>query len=228
MEELRLNLKRTRDIRNPHEYVRAMHGECREWVFDEEAAPNFKGRWKQEVFNSNRPLDLEIGTGNGFFFAQRAEECPERSLLGIEVKFKPLIQTIRRARRTGSENMRMLRYDGRLLSHLFEKEELDDVFIHHPDPWHKQRQHGRRLMNEDFLELLYERQKPGSMLEFKTDSREYFLWTESEIKKTKYQIDRYALDLHNSKWHKPEHITHFQKLFDQQQVPINYLTLIKA
>ena len=228
MEELRLNLKRTKDIRNPHEYVRAMHGECKDWVFDEEAAPNFKGRWKQDVFKSDAPLDLEIGTGNGFFFAQRAKECPERSLLGIEVKYKPLIQAIRRARRNGSENMRLVRYDGRLIPHLFEKDEIDHVFIHHPDPWHKQRQHGRRMMNSDFLNLLFDHQKEDRILEFKTDSREYFLWAESEIKKTKYKIDKYTLDLHSSEWHQPEHITHFQKLFDEQQVPINYMTLIRS
>ena len=134
--DLRLNLKRTKEIRNPHEYVLAMHGECADWVLDEEAAPKEKGSWSQEVFQNDLPVDLEIGTGNGFFFASRASSHPDRNLIGIEVKFKPLIQAVRRAERTGARNFRILRYDGRLVNDLFESGEINDVFIHHPDPWH--------------------------------------------------------------------------------------------
>lgn len=228
MEELRLNLKRTKDIRNPHQYVRAIHGDYADWVFDEEDAPKHKGRWQRDVFDSDKPLDFEIGTGNGFFFAQRSLEYPDRLLLGIELKYKPLIQAIRRARRNNSENMRMMRFDGRFSDLLFDAGELNNVFIHHPDPWHGGSNQNRRMMNAFFLKKIYELQKPGSVLEFKTDSKEYFLWAEKEIAKTDYKVDRHTMDLHNSQWHRPEEVSHFQRLFNAKQIPINYLTLIRS
>jgi tRNA (guanine-N7-)-methyltransferase len=134
-------LSRTRDLPNPNEYVQALLGEYSPWAFDEEKAPTLRGEWRQEFgAEADGALDLEIGTGNGFHFAWRAQQHPQRSLVGIELKYKPLIQTIRRARNNESENARMVRYNARLLRDLFADEELDNVFIHHPDPWPKKSQ----------------------------------------------------------------------------------------
>ncbi|MGA2871638.1 MAG: hypothetical protein ABSF34_21060, partial [Verrucomicrobiota bacterium] len=106
-------MARTRDLRRPTEYVRLMNEDFSRWALNEERAPEFRGRWRGEVFgvSENHAVDLEIGTGNGYHFAHLAKTCPDRALLGIEIKFKPLIQSIRRALREGSENARILRYD---------------------------------------------------------------------------------------------------------------------
>jgi tRNA (guanine-N7-)-methyltransferase len=170
-------LSRTRDLPNPNEYVQALLGEYSPWAFDEEKAPTLRGEWRQEFgAEADGALDLEIGTGNGFHFAWRAQQHPQRSLVGIELKYKPLIQTIRRARNNESENARMVRYNARLLRDLFADEELDNVFIHHPDPWPKKSQKKHRLIQPDFLEEMFALQKPGSFFEFKTDSDDYFDW----------------------------------------------------
>jgi tRNA (guanine-N7-)-methyltransferase len=224
-----MNIKKTRDIKNPHRYITAMQSEYGEWCFDEEMAPLQKGLWRQDVFKVgiDHPLDLEIGTGNGYFFAHRVGACPERCLVGIEVKFKPLIQSIRRALFTGSKSMRIVRYDARFIKNLFAPGELNTVFIHHPDPWEKKRKQKHRLLKSEFLLELWDLQRPGSYVEFKTDSRDYFLWATEEIKKTPYQVERYTLDLHQSEWAKENFVTHFESIFIRQKTPINYLWLRK-
>lgn len=222
-----MNIKKTRDIQNPHYYVSALLGEYANWAFDEEIAPKYKGKWRTEVFKkaSEHPLDLEIGTGNGYFFANRAAKYPNRSLVGIELKFKPLIQTIRRAVFQTSTNMRAVRFDARFIDRLFTAGELNDVFIHHPDPWERRRKQKHRLLQADFLKGLFQLQRPGSSVEIKTDSRDYFLWLVEEIKNTPYEVDRFTLDLHQSEWAPENFVTHFEKIFIEQKVPINYLTL---
>src|SRR5690606_39261482 len=127
-------LAKTKDLKNPNEYVLAMTGELAAWAFHEERAPLYKGRWRSEVFKASPDIamDLEIGTGNGFHFAEHARRYPERALVGMELKYKPLVQAIRRVLRNGGTNTRILRYNAVYLNEIFTEVELDNVFIHFP------------------------------------------------------------------------------------------------
>lgn len=226
MQPARIEISKTKNIPNPHIYITALQ-DYPEWAFDEEQAPTFKGKWKSDIFKiaADAPLDLEIGTGNGFFFAHRALQEPKRSLVGLEIKYKPLIQAIRRALDQKSTNMRIARYDASFIEDLFADGEIDDVFIHHPDPWNKVRRHKHRLLQPEFLNKLAKIQKPGSFLEFKTDSRDYFLWAEDQIAKSPYKAVKRTLDLHKSEYAPENFKTHFEKLFSEKRVEINYTLL---
>ncbi|MDZ4081330.1 MAG: hypothetical protein U1E10_00210, partial [Bdellovibrionales bacterium] len=87
----RPRLVETKSLPNPTEYVLALTGEYRDWAYDEERAKENRGVWRKlfgarspEVSNET-PMDLEIGTGNGYFFAHRAITCPDRLLVGMEL-----------------------------------------------------------------------------------------------------------------------------------------------
>ena len=221
-------VSRTRDLPKPNEYVQALLGEFSPWAFDEEKAPTLKGGWRDEFqVGGTDPVDLEIGTGNGFHFAWRAEQNPDRSLVGIELKYKPLIQTIRRARKNDSSNARMLRYNARLLKDLFEPGELDNVFVHHPAPWPKKSQKKHRLIQPEFLEELYALQKPGSFFEFKTDSEDYFDWALPMFEKSQYEVEGSTRDLHNSEFASRNFVTHFECLFLRKGQPLYYAFMWK-
>lgn len=219
----------TRNLRRPTEYVRLMDGEYREWAFNEERAPQFKGKWRDEVFKvaPTHPLDLEIGTGNGYHFAHLAAKNPDRALLGIELKYKPLIQSIRRALRDGGKNARILRYDASLLDELFAAGELNNVYIHHPDPWPKKRGWKHRLIQDEFLEVLHRLMRPGSFVDFKTDSRDYFEWSIERFKRSKFEVTRETWDLHNSEWKDENFVTHFESLFIAKGQPIHAARLLR-
>jgi len=217
----------TRNIPKPTEYVLAIDGEYKEWAYNEERAIENKGLWRESAFGVARetPLDLEIGTGNGFFFSERAARKPERLLLGVEIKYKPLIQTIRRARKLGSDNAKILRYNANYPEDLFFEGELNDVFIHFPDPWTKKTK--KRLLNGLFLEKLYKLQKTGSLLEFKTDSRDYFDEAVQCFKNSPYKVVFLTYDLHNSEIKEGLFKTHFEQIFMKQNLPIHYISLQK-
>lgn len=221
----------TRELPIPNAYAVAMDHEYKEIAFNEERAPLNKSAWREKVFNvtNDRPLDLEIGTGAGHHFAYHAKKHPERCLVGLELKYKPLIQTIRRAKNGGGVYNAICRYHAFNLDQLFAENEINNVYIHCPDPWVTPRKPRHRIVNRHILDDIYKMQRPGSFVEFKTDSREYFLWALEEIKFTSYQIEFQTLNLYGEDtiYKKNNFQTGFEKIFVNKGIEINYIKLIK-
>jgi tRNA (guanine-N7-)-methyltransferase len=219
-----LRVSRTKAMPSPNEYVLGLLGEYSQWSYDEERAPKFRGVWRTEAFgvNENVPMDIEIGTGNGLHFAHHAIKYPERCLLGLELRYKPLIQSVRRALRGGRENMRIARYNAALLNDLFIPGEVNDVYIFFPDPWTKKRQQKHRLIQDEFLVELHKRQRPGSKLIFKTDSRDYFDWSLTRFQRSPYKMLGHTYDLHNSEFAETNFVTQFENIFIRQGLQIGY------
>ena len=221
----------TRLLPNQNAYTLALDNEFRDFAFNEERAPENKGKWRSQVFKCAQdvPLDVEIGTGSGMHFAHRANANLKRNLVGLELKYKPLIQSIRRAQATGIRNSAICRYHAFNIDLLFEKNEINDVFIHFPDPWVAPRKPRNRVVNRILLGWIYEMQREGSALEFKTDSREYFLWALDEIKETPYKVEFQTLNLYKEggKYFEQNYQTSFEKIFVKQGIEINFIRLVK-
>lgn len=219
----------THTIPVPNYYIQALLGEFSEFAYDESRAPRFRGEWRSKAFGvaTDQPLDLEIGTGNGLHFAHRAIALPNRLIVGIELKYKPLIQSIRRALRGNAKNARMLRYNAGLLQELFVPNEIDDVFIFFPDPWAKLRQHKHRLIQDEFLRELFQVQKPGSKLFFKTDSQGYFGWAFDRFARSDYKILASGTDLYATEHAQDNFKTQFESIFVRQGFPIAFTRLEK-
>jgi tRNA (guanine-N7-)-methyltransferase len=220
----------TRNLKIPNYYTAGIDGEFREFAFNEERAPLNKGKWRSDVFkvSNESPMDLEIGTGNGNHFQHHAVKNPQRCLVGIELKYKPLIQSIRGCLRKEAKNARICRYHAMNIDLLFEPGELNDVFIHFPDPWTSPRKPQNRFVNSRVLDLIFEMQRPGSFLEFKTDSREYFLWSMEQIRQARYKIIFETTNLHQSEKAQENFITQFERIFMRQGIEINYVRLQKV
>ena len=217
----------TRKLPDPNDYADQLLGEWSEYAFDEERAPLMKGDWRAKAFGvgKDHPLDLEIGTGNGYHFAHLAKKNADRSVLGIEIKYKPLIQSIKRAVVGGAKNARILRYDAGHLHDLFADGELNNVYIHHPDPWPKKRQWKHRLIQAEFLVLLHRLMRPGTYVDFKTDSADYFEWSIERFHQSPFKVTRETRHLHQSEWAGENFVTHFEKIFLAKGQPIHYARL---
>lgn len=225
----RPQLSLTRTIPKPTYYISAIDTEFADYAFNEERAPLFRGQWRQNVFRVSEdfPLDVEFGTGNGHHFAHHSISHPDRCLVGFELKYKPLIQSIRRSLNGGAKNARILRFHAHNADLVFAPNEINNVYIHFPDPWERPKKFKNRIVCETFLNRLFELQKPGSSIEFKTDSRDYFLWALGEIAKTPYKIEFQTLDLHQSERAERNFITTFEKIFLKEGITINACLLRK-
>ena len=223
-------LGKTKELPNPNPYAVMLMTIYKNKVFDEDKVAKYRGRWREEVFSKPEAyfVDLEIGTGNGYHFAHRASEHLDRGLLGIEVKYKPLIQTAKRALKAGAEeNAYMIRYDASKVFELFEVEEINNVFIHHPDPWPKKKQWKNRLIQDGFLKDLHRLMRQGSFVEFKTDDELYYDWSLKLFNDSEFEVQVHIRDLHQSKLAEENFITHFESIFLKKGQPIFYLKALK-
>ncbi|MFK8138466.1 MAG: tRNA (guanosine(46)-N(7))-methyltransferase TrmB [Bdellovibrionales bacterium] len=223
-------ISKTRTLPTPNHYALSLLEEYPKNAFDEEKVLQYKGKWHEKAFDVSKdsPMDLEIGTGNGFHFANYVETNPNRPIIGLELKYKPLIQTVRRTLDTGNSKFVMARYDARVIQNLFEKDEVDNVYIHFPDPWAKKASTEKnRLVQVPFLKKLYEIQKKGSFVDFKTDHPGYFECVKEVLKHVPYTIERISDDLHNSKWASENFQTHFEKLWTSKGLKSHYIRFYK-
>ena len=123
---------------------------------------------------ATRPRILEIGFGMGETTATIAQLRPEDDFLAIEVHLPGVGALLKRIGELSLTNLRLIRHDAvEVLEHMIEVNSLDGIHIYFADPWHKKRHHKRRLIQQQFVELLASRIKPGGYLHLATDWHNY-------------------------------------------------------
>jgi tRNA (guanine-N7-)-methyltransferase len=124
--------------------------------------------------STSRPRILEIGFGMGETTAAIAQLRPDDDFLAIEVHLPGVGALLKRIGELGLTNLRLIRHDAvEVLEHMIAENSLDGIHIYFADPWHKKRHHKRRLIQQQFVELLASRIKPGGYLHLATDWHNY-------------------------------------------------------
>ena len=132
--------------------------------------------WGSFFFRSS-PLILEIGFGNGGFLIDQASSHPDRNYIGIERSWGSLQRLFKGLHKQRIENVRVLQCGASLaIEHLYEPESISEVYINFSDPWPKERHHGRRLIQPDFIARLASRLTPDGRTTIATDHAEYAEW----------------------------------------------------
>lgn len=108
-----------------------------------------KGKWK-DVFSKNNPIHVELGTGRGQFITTLAESNPNIYYIGIEIKEEVLLKAVEKAEAKKLKNILFLWYDITKILDVFDKEEIDRIYINFCDPWPKNRWAKRRLTHNIF------------------------------------------------------------------------------
>jgi len=128
-----------------------------------------------ELFGNARPVEVEIGVGKGSFLLARVSARPEMNFLGIEWARAYCQYAADRIRRAGLANAKMLRADAvTVFRSCLEERSLWRVHIYFPDPWPKRRHHGRRLIQDAFLDDVRRALRPGGQVIIVTDHQDYF------------------------------------------------------
>ncbi len=126
------------------------------------------------LFNNNNPVWLDIGFGNGESIIHAAKLNPEVNFLGIEVHLPGVGHLLMSIEELGLKNVRIIRNDAVDMMQLFMADDsLSAVHVYFPDPWHKKRHHKRRIMNQDFLDLVKKKLKAGGRLHYASDWQPY-------------------------------------------------------
>lgn len=129
----------------------------------------------RSLFGNDRPVELELGAGDGSFALQYAARRPDRNLLAVERLLGRLRKIERKAPRLGLTNIRGLRIEATyLLDWMVAPGSLEAIHVYFPDPWPKKRHLRRRLVNDAFAVLAARALAPGGRMFCRTDDEDYF------------------------------------------------------
>jgi tRNA (guanine-N7-)-methyltransferase len=119
------------------------------------------------------PWALEIGFGRGEHLLAQAVQHPQRLFIGAEAFLTGVIAIIGEMVKHNLENIRLWPQDVRQLLTILPPQCLSEVTILFPDPWPKERHHRRRLISEDFINIVCPLLVAGAVLKFASDHDQY-------------------------------------------------------
>ena len=121
-------------------------------------------------------LKIEIGFGMGVELARWATECPDASILGVEL-YRPGIGSLfSKLISEGIENVRVFEGPAQTVIGELADNSVDEIRILFPDPWPKKRHHKRRLIQKDFICQVERVLVKGGRLQIATDWKPYADW----------------------------------------------------
>ncbi|TWT94748.1 tRNA (guanine-N(7)-)-methyltransferase [Botrimarina colliarenosi] len=179
------------------------------------------------LFDVDRPLEIEIGSGKGLFLRQATSWRPEHNFVGIEIAYKYARYAAANLIRDGRTNGVVVAGDGlRVFRELIPDASLEAVHVYFPDPWWKARHRRRRVLNEAFLTDVGRTLRPGGVLHFWTDVQEYYLTTLELIDELRAQPTPLPLDGPHPvpepapSEHDLDYLTHFERRTRQNGEPV--------
>ncbi len=179
-----------------------------------------KGKWK-EVFSNDNPIRIEVGTGKGRFIMDLAAANPDINYVGIEKYSSVLLRAIQKQNELQLPNVRFIRMEAEIISEVFDKGEVDRIYLNFSDPWPKERHAQRRLTSSSFLNRYDQILKEDGQLEFKTDNRELFDFSLMELNTAGWHAEAVTYDLHNDVVMNAGNImTEYEERFSQKGNPI--------
>ena len=126
------------------------------------------------IFGRSAGRVLEIGFGDGESLVLEAASHSELDFLGIEVHQPGVGHCLLQAEARDIRSLRLICHDAvEVLKEQIADRSLDRVNLYFPDPWPKKRHHKRRLVQNDFLELVAAKLVPGGSLYIATDWHNY-------------------------------------------------------
>lgn len=156
----------------------------------------YKGRWS-ELFGNDHPLRIEIGMGKGRFIMDLARMHPEINYVGIEKYSSVLLRGIQKMETDPLPNLYFIRMEAEEIADVFDREEVERIYLNFSDPWPKDRHAKRRLPSREFLKRYDKILVRDGVIEFKTDNQDLFRFALEEIEPAGWQLLQMTEDLHH-------------------------------
>lgn len=186
-----------------------------------------KGKWR-ELFGNSNPIHLEIGMGKGKFLLQLAEEHPEINYIGIEKYSSVLIRALQKREEYEGDNIYFIRMDAEHIPDVFDKEEIDQIYLNFSDPWPKERHAKRRLTSKEFFSRYDQILKKNGEVIFKTDNKDLFDFSLEQVSLAGWKLQNYTFDLHHSEYAEGNVMTEYETKFVAKGNPICRLVAYRS
>lgn len=155
----------------------------------------YKGKWNN-IFQNENPLHIEIGCGRGKFITTLAEKNSNINYIAIEKLDGIIIDCVTKIDEKKLSNVKAICSDALELEDIFDKEEIERIYLNFCDPWPKNRHSKRRLTHRSFLEKYIKLLNENGEIQFKTDNRDLFEFSLNEFCDFGLRLKNIYLDLH--------------------------------
>ena len=178
-----------------------------------------KGKWA-EVFQNDHPIHIEVGMGKGQFIIEMARRNPEVNYIGIEKSSSVLVRAVEKLEDFEQDNLRLIRMDAENIEEVFDKDEVDRIYLNFSDPWPKDRHAKRRLTSTRFLERYDNILTPEGRVMFKTDNKDLFDFSLEQVEEAGWILENHTYDLHHSEYNEGNVMTEYEEKFSAKGNPI--------
>ncbi len=185
-----------------------------------------KGKWKQDFFQNQNPIVLELGCGKGEYAFSLAKKYPKKNFIGVDIKGARIWKGATDSLNDNMINVGFLRIRIDWIESCFAKEEIDEIWITFPDPQIKKRRANKRLTHPNFLKRYQNILQKRGRIHLKTDSQFLHQFTLDVITEEGHLLHDSSNDIYNDKKSR-EHMdikTHYEKLHLEKDLPITYLS----
>jgi len=190
----------------------------REEVFSDSL--KLKGNWKRDFFKNDHPIVLELGCGKGEYSVGLAKMFPDKNFLGVDIKGARFWRGAKTALEEELHNVGFLRTQIELIDHLFEENEVDEIWITFPDPQIKYKRTKHRMTNPDFLNKYNKILKPDGVVHLKTDSEYMHGYTLGLLQGLGLNIEYAHHDVYGTT-NAPKDVTEIQTYYEKQYLAID-------
>lgn len=184
---------------------------------------DLKGKWREE-FGNNNPIHLELGCGRGGFLTENCKRYPDINHIAVDLKDEVLVYALRKVKEVQPEltNARIVALNISFIADLFDKDEIDKIYINFCNPWPKDRHKKRRLTHTRQLEKYKTFLRKEGEIWFKTDDDELFEESLGYFKDCNLEIKYVTYDLHNSGF-EGNVVTEHEEMFTKQGIKTKFL-----
>ena len=168
---------------------------CGDYRIAEPAA--YKGKWRS-LMPECSALWVEVGCGKGKFTAETAQANPDVLLIAVERCREAMVVAMEKAQGMGLKNVFFIVMDVVNIEDIFDRGEMDRLFINFPDPWPRKKNAKRRLTHRGFLDKYCRTVREGGEIHFKTDNAPLFEFSLEEFAACGLEIRALTRNLHEN------------------------------
>jgi tRNA (guanine-N7-)-methyltransferase len=178
------------------------------------------------LFGNERPMELEIGCGDGKFLCSLAQRDHGTNFVGVEVKQKSVYEAVAAAASAALENVLLVKANFRLLYPLLAPGSLRAVYLHFPDPDTRPKFRKRRIFSGRFLDEMHAATAPTGRISVVTDHEDFFIemleLAESDERWEKTHAERYLVGFET------ESRSRYQRIWENHGLPTLRFELVKS
>ena len=175
---------------------------------------SFKGKW-HSFFKNTHPIVIELGCGKGEYTIDLAKKNPDKNFIGIDIKGARFWRGAKTALEDNLENVAFVRTQIELVNFIFDKGEVDVIWITFPDPQIKYKRTKHRMTNHAFLKKYDHILKKDGVINLKTDSEFMHGYTLGLLHGEGHEIVHANHDVYKD-YYSPDEVTGTQTFYEKK------------